>query len=157
MTLSVGEGSKREQCRLLSSLPVFSHFPSTHNQIGPFWCLFQGDWACVHSRTLWVSPMNSPVRLGVSPTVASTPTGVFNQRFEALFPHSGALGCGSVSLPSCSFHFVCMQKWDHRVHQTLSCYAPAPSWLPVSTPPTNLGECFFFNSLVVGLPHSSIF
>ena len=34
---------------------------------------------------LWVSPTNSPVRLGVSPAAASTRTGVFNQRFEALF------------------------------------------------------------------------
>ena len=37
--------------------------------------------------------MNSPVRLGVSPTAASTPTGVFNQWFEALFSHAGTLGC----------------------------------------------------------------
>ena len=37
--------------------------------------------------------MNSPVRLGVSPPAASTPTGVFNQWFEALFPPAGALGC----------------------------------------------------------------
>ena len=37
--------------------------------------------------------MNSPVRLGVSSAAASTPTGVFNQRFEALFPWAGALGC----------------------------------------------------------------
>ena len=37
-------------------------------------------------------PTNSPVRLGVSPVAASTPTGVFNQRFEALFPRAGALG-----------------------------------------------------------------
>ena len=29
--------------------------------------------------------------------------------------------------------------------------------LPVSTPPTGLDECFFFNSLVVGLSYSSIF
>ena len=29
--------------------------------------------------------------------------------------------------------------------------------LPVSTPPTGLDECVFFNSLVVGLPYSSIF
>ena len=36
--------------------------------------------------------MNSPVSLGVSPAAVSTPTGVFNQRFEALFPHAGALG-----------------------------------------------------------------
>ena len=35
----------------------------------------------------------SPVRLGVSPAAASTPTGVFNQRFEALFRRAGALGC----------------------------------------------------------------
>ena len=33
------------------------------------------------------------MRLGVSPTAASTPMGVFNPRFEALFPRAGALGC----------------------------------------------------------------
>ena len=32
------------------------------------------------------------MRLGVSPTTAPTATGVFNQRFEALFPHAGAPG-----------------------------------------------------------------
>ena len=32
-----------------------------------------------------------------------------------------------------------------------------PPWLPVSTPPTGPGECFFFNSLVVKLPYSLIF
>ena len=37
--------------------------------------------------------MNSPVRLGVSTTAVSTPTGVFNQWFEALFPCTGTLGC----------------------------------------------------------------
>ena len=36
--------------------------------------------------------MTSPVRLGVSPVAAPTPTGVFTQRFEALFPRAGALG-----------------------------------------------------------------
>ena len=36
--------------------------------------------------------MNSPVRLGVSPAASSTPTGVFNQRFEALYTGAGALG-----------------------------------------------------------------
>ena len=66
---------------------------TTHNQIGPFWCCFPSGWVCVHSRTLWVSPTASPVRLGVSPAAASTPTGVFNQWFEALFPQTGALGC----------------------------------------------------------------
>ena len=36
--------------------------------------------------------MNSPVRLGVSPAASSTPTGIFNQRFEVLFPQTGTLG-----------------------------------------------------------------
>ena len=52
-----------------------------------------GGWVCVCSGTLWVSPTNSSVRLGVSPAAASTPTGVFSQRFEALFPCAGTLGC----------------------------------------------------------------
>ena len=33
------------------------------------------------------------MRLGVSPAATSTPTGVFNQRLEASFPSTGALGC----------------------------------------------------------------
>ena len=40
------------------------------------------------------------------------------------------------------------------------CKSSAPKlrpWLPVSSPPTGLGECFFFISLVVGLPYRSIF
>ena len=60
---------------------------------GPFWCWFPSGWACAHSRPLWISPMTSPVRLGVSPAATPTPMGVFNQRFEALFPCAGALGC----------------------------------------------------------------
>ena len=37
--------------------------------------------------------MNSPVSLGVSLADAPAPTGVFNQRFEALFPRAGTLVC----------------------------------------------------------------
>ena len=33
------------------------------------------------------------MRLGVSLAAASTPTGVFTQKFEALFTQAGALGC----------------------------------------------------------------
>ena len=64
-------------CSALRQLPVTPS--ATHNQIGPFWYWFLGEWVCVHSRTLWVSPTNSPVRLGVFPA-ASTPTGFFSQR-----------------------------------------------------------------------------
>ena len=83
-------------------------------KLGP-WCCFLGGWVCVHSRTQWVSPMNSPVSLGVSPTAASTPTDVFSQWFEALFPHTGILGC-----------LVC-----HLVHQLLPL-------LPAAALPTQL-------------------
>ena len=111
---------------------------------------------CVHSRTPWVSPTNSPVRLGVSPAGASTPTGVFSQRFEALFPCAGALGCGSVSLPSCSSRFLHMNVGPPGPPAAALPRALS-SQLPISAPPTGLGECFFFISLVVGLPYSSVF
>ena len=61
-------------------------------KLGPSGADSPSGWVCARSRPPWVSPTNSPVRLGVSPA-ASTPTGVFNQRFEALFPRTGALGC----------------------------------------------------------------
>ena len=69
-------------------------------------------------------------------------------------------------LSICSSWFIHMQIWDLLVHQPLP-YQPVPSpatlpessppWLPVSAPPTGLDECFFFNSLVVGLAYNLIF
>ena len=119
MTQYVGAGPTGSN-GVCSTLHRISVTPSaTHNQIGPLWCWFLIGWACAHSRPLWVSPTNSPVRLGVSLTEASTPTGVFNQRFEALFPHVGALGCE-----------VC-----HLVHQLLSCQPAAALPTPLHNPP----------------------
>ena len=130
---------------------------------------------CACSRPLWVSPKNSPVRLGVSPAAASTPTGVFNQRFEALFPHAGALCCavcfapppflpvylcanvGPQSLPASAWPALFHNPPPRWVRQSPPCRKSSLPWLPVSAPPTGLDECFFFNSLVVGLPYSSIF
>ena len=92
VTLYVGEGPRGSN-GARSPLHRISVIPSTtHNQIGPLWCWFPSGWACAHSRPLWVSPTTSPMRLGVSPATAPTPTGVFNQRFGALFHHRGALG-----------------------------------------------------------------
>ena len=74
--------------QLLPLLPTIKLGPSGADS-------WVGGWVCVHSRPLWISPTNSPVRLGVSPTVASTHTGVFYQWFEALFPprwNSGLCG-----------------------------------------------------------------
>ena len=102
---------------------------------------------------------------GVSPAAAPTPMGVFNLRFEALFPQARTLGCGvchpvhqllphrpAAALPSL-FHNL-PPRW---VRQPPPCSESSPPWLPVWAPPTSLDECFFFISLVVGLPYSSIF
>ena len=91
--LYVGEGPRGSNgaCSTLHWTSILHS--ATHNQTGPLWCWFPSGWACAYSRPLWVSPTTSPMRLGVSPAAASTPTGIFNQRFEVLFPCAGALGC----------------------------------------------------------------
>ena len=80
---------------------------------------------CACSRPLWVSPMNSPVRLGVSPTAASTPTGVYSQRFEALFPLGWNSGLYSLSrftvVPPSLSAYECGTTWS-----TSRCLAVSP-------------------------------
>ena len=88
----MGEGLRGSNATCFTLL-VFSHslcYPQ------PNWAILVllPEWVgLVRSRTLWISPTNSLVRLGVSLAAASTPTGVFNQCFEALFPGAGTLGC----------------------------------------------------------------
>ena len=115
VTLYVGEGLRGSN-GTHSTLHQISATPSAiHNQIGPLWFWFLSRWACAHSRPLWVSPTTSPVRLGVSPAAAPTPMGVFNQRFEALFPCAGTLGYGVCFTPRCSSRFICAPMWGHGV------------------------------------------
>ena len=101
----------RGQEGAMAPAPLFrlSATPSTtHNQIGTFWCWFWSGWVCALSRPLWVSPVNSPVRLGVSPAASSTPTGVFNQRFEALFPLHWSPGLsGLLRSPAVTSVYLC--------------------------------------------------
>ena len=123
------------------------------------------------------------MRLGVSPAAASTPTGLFNQRFEALFPRAGALGCavcfaplwfllvylcanvGLQGLPSTTLWGLLAAAWPvpfHNppprwVHPLPPCHKLSVPRLPVSAPPVSLDECFFFISFIVGLPYSLIF
>ena len=143
-------------------------FSVTHKQNGPFWCWFPGRWFCVCSRTLWVSPVDSLVRLGVSPT-AATITGFFSQRFWGFIslqwnPGLPCLSCSLVVLPRLSA-CKCGTTYSaiHHLTQSTSSHLvlpgpPANAWLwvlsaqlPISTAPTGLDECFVFNSLVVGL------
>ena len=86
------------------------------------------------------------------------PPRVFSVRgFEALFPCTGTLGCVVYLAPQ----FI-LPIYPHVKVGPLGPLAAALLWvlstqLPISAPPTSLDECFFFNSLVVGLPYSSIF
>ena len=73
------------------------------------------------------------------------------------FPAMKSWVVWSVSLPSCSFQFTRTQMWDHWVHQLPPCFLSSPPRLPISALATSLDQYLFFNSLVVGLPYSSIF
>ena len=97
--------------------------------------------------------MNSPMSLGVSLTT-TTPIGVFSQRFEALSPHTGALGCVVCVTPQL---FLPVYLHVNVGLSPLPATALPPvlsAQLPISAPPTGLDECFFFNSLVVRLIYS---
>ena len=106
VTLYVGEGPRGSNgtCSTLHRTSIYHS--ATHNQTGPLWCWFPSGWTSARPRPLWVSPMTSPVSLGVSPAAAPTPTGIFNQRFEVLFPCAGALGCSVCFAPRCSVRLV---------------------------------------------------
>ena len=124
-TLYVGEGLSGSNGARLTLLRISIFHSDTHNQTGPLWCWFPSGWACAHSRPLCVSPTTSPVRLGVSPAAAPTLTGVFNQRFEALFPRAGALGY-TVCLPAVHPGLSVHKCW------AAGCYPPL--CLPCSPP-----------------------
>ena len=85
---------------------------------------------------------------------------VFSVRgFEALFSCTGTLGC-IICLTPQLFLLV-------YLHANVEPSSPSATTLPgppasalqwvLSAPPIGLDECFFFNSLVVGFPYSSIF
>ena len=168
---------------MLHSLPDFSHslrYPQSN--WAPLVLIPEWVGLCCF-MSLWVSPTNSHVRLGVCPAATSTPTGVFNQRFEALFPRTGALFCtvcsppllfllvylcvnvGSWGLSAVSLWGLPAAALPTRLHnpsprwvrQPPLCRESSLPWLPVSAPPTGMDKCFFFISLVVGLPYSLIF
>ena len=147
-----GERGIDFSCSALSRLLVTS--PAIHKQIGPFWCWFPGEWFCISFRTLWVSPTNSPIRLEVSPATSR----IFQSEYLRLyFPTLESWVARSVLLPICSSWFIRTQMWDHWLCKLPPCHKSTPPWLPIFIPPTSLDECFFFNSLVVGLPYSLIF
>ena len=161
--LYVGEGPRGSNGAHLTLHRISIFHSDTHNQTGPLWCWFPSGWACARPRPLWVSPTTSPVRLGVSPAAAATPTGVFNQRFEALFPCAGALGCAVCFAPRC-LSGLSVRKcgaagsasgWTAcpvcpTLRQSRSCHSHASPLHPGAClrPSTSLDECLFFMYLV---------
>ena len=148
-----GGGAEREQWQLLYSLPIFSHSLHYPQSNWALLVLLPSGWSCAHSRPLWVSLTNSPVKLGVSLAAASTPTGVFSQWFEALFPRAGALVCVACCLvhqllphwPAAALSTPLHNQPPHWAHQL-------PPWLK-SSPPGCLSPCL----LLVWMNVSSLF
>ena len=91
VTLHVGQRSQREHWCLLSSLVAFSHFPRYP----------QAKWALLVLIPVWVGLCTFWDPMGLSNELSCDAgsffrcrlktQGVFNQWFEALFPHAGAL------------------------------------------------------------------
>ena len=106
--------------RLLNSPPDISHSL----------CYPQSNWALLVPIPEWVGlctpqapvglPTTSPVRLGVSPTAAPTPTGVFNQRF-AWVARSASLPavCPGLSVHECGAAGSASGQTAHPVGPTL--------------------------------------
>ena len=152
---------------LFHSLQGFSHSLRYPHSSESFWCSFpSGGFVYVLGPcgSLQWTLLSGWEFLLLQPQ----PPQVFSiSGLRLYFPTLGPWVAPSVSIPSCSSRFICMWMLDHLVWNPKSTTLPGPPatallWvlstqLPVSTPPTGLNECFFFTSLVVGCPYSSIF
>ena len=144
--LCVGEGPTGSNGARFTLLRISIFHSDTHNQTGPLWCWFPSGWACARPRPLWVSPMTSPVRMEVSPAAAPTPTGAFNQRFEALFPCTGALGC------SVCFAARCSSGLSMRECGSTGCYSLLSATLSPALLVSLCANVGLQGLLVLGLP-----
>ena len=114
-------------------------------------------WVCVCSRTLWVSPTNSPVRPEFLPLLPQPPQVFSISGLRLYFPVLAPWIVCVTGSASCSLACPAPQSTTSLGLSATVLPQVLSTRLPVSTPPTGLDECFFFISLVVGLPYSSIF
>ena len=89
-----GGGSEREPAPLSAGFQSLPPLPTS--KVGP-----SGADSPLGGLVHVLGPCGSlqPVRLGVSSAAASAPTGFYSQRFEALFPRAGTLGCAVFFAP----------------------------------------------------------
>ena len=132
--LYVGEGLRGNNGASSTLLWISIFHSATHSQTGPPLALVPEWVGLCTPRPLWVSPTISPVQLGVSPDAPPTPTGVFNQRFEALFPCAGALGCVVCFsplpfLPECGAMGSASCSLACTIPQSATSLGPSPSML----------------------------
>ena len=127
-----GRGLRGNNATCLALWQFLVTSSETHKQIVPFSCWFPGGWVCVHSRTLWFSPTNSPVRLEVS-LAASTPTDFFSQKFWGFISQHWNPGLHSLShspvVPPSLSACVCgmAQSTSHCLAWSTShCFAMCP-------------------------------
>ena len=131
LVLYVAEGSEREQCQLLGSCSTFKRLVVSATTTTPtdFYRISE-----TLSYSCWKPGLHS---LSQSPVV---PPGFSTGKCGTVW----AISCCSISLA----HLVCQRP---------PCLNSSSCSLPISAPPTSLEEGFFFNSLVVRFPLSSIF
>ena len=108
------------------------------------------DHSCQHSGQVW-PPGVEPIISKLFWTPLQIPVWGPPLGCTLLLPHCNP---EFLRLPSCSTRFIHTWMWDLPVCQPPPC---CKSFLPSSAPSTGLYECFFFNSLCVGLLYSLIF
>ena len=133
-------------------------------KLGPSGAYYQCVSLCTFQDPMGLTN-KLPVKLVVSST-STTPRFIVRD-FQALFSCTRTLGCIVCLIPQLFLLVyphanVGLSGLPVATLPTLVLQLPpscesSPPCLPVSAPPPSLGECFFFNSLVIGLPYSLIF
>ena len=130
-------------CSILCQLSVTS--PTTHNQIGPFWCCFPVGGLVYILGPCWSLQWALLWAWEFLPLLTQLPQ-VFSIRGLRLYSPALKLWVAlSVPLPSCSSLFICSRMWDRPVqnpppqqvlqplpwHESSLPTCPSPPLLPV--------------------------
>ena len=136
-------------CQTLQFLPVCHWCPSSFCPSAGA----QGEWVCVSPKSI-LDSLRGDAWESRSFFCCPNPHWFLQPEVMGIYlPGAGTLGWGAW----CGAGIPCF--WDNppNIYPPHMGVGPSVLHLHVSTPPTHLSECDFFNSLVVGLPYSLIF